>query len=870
MGSLIYAPGVRVYIRTAGGVTYDVSEDLTSGELVRRVNGVSSFAFGLANPRRKYDEVFTPGDRVVVEFKRLAWMRVLTGYLNEVPLMSIWPTEVALAASCTLKRAQYWYWNPYTQATQTMITNAFAGASGDAATSDGGAGAAALAIMQNVMGWPASKIHIGAIPSAWLDVAYKIGQQVQASSASSDRLAAQFFSSLSAGGITAGVPNGPAISGVLKGTYGPFGGGQLRAAEIIFSVGASKGASLPDITVALMASMASTKLINLLTPTPDGAWGLFAQNPKAGWGTPDQLVNPSYAAGAFFDALLAIGNRSKMTPADQARTAAKSSLPASAYTGYQSYAQAMVNDITAAQASTVAGVGSPLPVGLDPSSVPTGTCTGAGFAAAAVNFVRAYPAIGYTEGYPGTQMAVLTANPPPGLDCSSFIQATYLRALGALYGCPRTASDQSTWCTQMLSAADGLRTPGALMFKGPGKGSAYHVEISLGDGQHTVGSHHSGTFASVSGDGSTYWDYAGLPPRMTFSIAGGADTSLILATNSAQAASAAGAAGAGAAPNPTPYSSVPGYNPTDRFDALFGDKAWVAVSSYDSSSPEYLLANALTGQRALLDDSPLLPYLKQLLNASMRSFCSAPNGDLIAWFPDYYGIWGTAPVMTIEPIECQDFAVRWSDDYLVTHQFTAATPGAGAGVNTFDPATGALSGPGLDPVLLAFTSSVASIDIPAIMYALLGVEASDADAANFAAFIYRRFGARPDFQSVPGIVGPAAGFFMALYLFMQQWAFQYPATMPLTWMPEAWPGMLLQLPWADFQCYVNTVTHRFKFGKDGYFTTDVDIAAPARMPRAGDPTAHVLLGLPLAGGLATPASPVPSRGPAGRGRVYAT
>lgn len=862
MGSLIYAPGVQVYVRTASGITYDLTDDLTAGQVVRRSDGVSTAQLTVQNARRKYDELFMPNDRVIILMKRLAWMRVFTGYLNRVPLVSIWPQDVQLQASCTLKRPQYWPWNPYTQATQTMISGAFAAAAGDATTSDGGAGAAALAIMNNVMGWPASKAHIGAIPTRWLDIAYKIAQQVQAAEGASDRLAAQFYSNLTAGGIVAGVPQGPAVSGVLKGSYGPFTGTALRMAETIFSVGVQRGASLDDITVALMASMAATALTNIVIPTAStGGLGLFAMVVASGWGTADQLVNPTYAAGAFFDALLTIGKRANLSLGGQANAVLKSATPLN-FQVWSDIAGQMVTDITKAQDSTVAGSNSPLPNGLDPGARPTGTSSGTDFAVTAVDFVKRYPSIVYTEAFGGTQMNIIAAEPPPGLDCSSFTQAAYLRTLGALYNCPRVASDQSAWCTQMLTAEAGLKTAGALMFKGSGKGDAYHVEISLGDGQHTVGAHHTGTFASVSGDGAGYWDYAGLPPRLSFpTIGAGADLSGVLASSSADAAASSGAAGATAEPNPTPYSSTPGYDPNDRFDALFGDQAWIAVSSYDATDSNYILANSLTGARALLDDQPLLPYLKQLFNASMRSFSSAPNGDLIAWFPDYYGLWGTAATMVIEPIECKSFNVDWSDDYLVTHEFTASTPGVGAGVNTFDPATGSLSSTGIDPSLLVFNSSVASIDVPAIMYALFGIDASESEAGNFASFIYRRFGARPDFQQVPGLVGPSAGFFAALYLFMRQWAFQYSATMPLTFMPEAWPGMLLQLPWADFQCYVNAVTHSFQMGENGFFNTDVNIAAPARMPRADDPTAHVLLGLPLAGNLATPSQPFQPRGP---------
>jgi cell wall-associated NlpC family hydrolase len=864
MGSLIYAPQVAVYIRTASGITYDISDDVIRGRVERRSDGVSTAALTIQNSRRKYDEVFTPNDRIIVLMKRLAWMRVFTGYLNRVPLVSIWPTEVELTASCTLKRMQYWYWDPMTQATQTMISQAFAAASGNASTSDGGAGAAALAIMNNVMGWPPSKAHIGAIPTRWLDIAYKIAQQVQSSEADSDRLAAQFYSNLSAGGIVAGVPNGPSISGVLKGSYGPFSGDQLRNAEIVYSAGVSKGASQSDITVALMVSMAAANLKNSILPDTGGYLGLFHQNPKDGWGTLAQLVNPTYAASAYYTALLAIGTRSKMTLPDQARASAKQ--PGAAdFSAFQAYAQQMVADISKAQASNVPGASTnPLPNGFDPNSRPTGTGTGADWAAFALNFVRQYPTIPYTEAYGGTQMAVMTANPPPGLDCSSFVQTMYLRYLGALYNCPRVASDQSGFCTQMLTAAQGLRTPGALMFKGPGKGSAYHVEMSLGDGERTVGSHHGGTYASIGDAGAGYWDYAGLMPRMTYSIGGGAPTSLTLtanATTSAQSSAAAGAAGTGAAPNPTSFSSTPGYDPNDPFDKLFGNQAWMPDGANEAATNT---AEALVGIRALINDQPLLPYLMNLFNSTMRSFCSAPNGDLIAWFPDYYGLWGTAAKMVVEPIEVMDFTVQWSDDAFVTHMFTMAGMPGNTTVDIGSGSIGDDSLQGVGPNRWTQTLGIASIDVPAIMYALFGIDATPQQAQDFASFIYKRFGARPNYEEMPGLQGPKAEFFSALFLFMRRWAYQYNADIPLTFMPELWPGMLIQIPAFDFQAYVTTVTHTFRFGQGGGFQTTVNIAAPARLPKSKGDRDNVLLGLPLAGGLATPATPPTPRSPGGR------
>jgi hypothetical protein len=212
--------------------------------------------------------------------------------------------------------------------------------------------------------------------------------------------------------------------------------------------------------------------------------------------------------------------------------------------------------------------------------------------------------------------------------------------------------------------------------------------------------------------------------------------------------------------------------------------------------------------------------------------------------------------MVVQPIEVLDFTVDWADDFFVTHQYVVL-----GFQNQIDVTTGSTSviftEDGAGPNALAYhTFGIANIDLQSMMEALFGIKATKKDAEQFAEFIYRKFGARPDYQTIEGIVGESdsrAAFFAAIYLFMRQWAYQYNAQVPLTFMPELWPGMLLQIPSFDFQGYITTVTHSFQFGEQGGFTTQVNLAAPARMPKAdggkaSGPNAGALIGLPLAAG----------------------
>lgn len=842
MPQFLYAPGCKVFIDTEKHGVVDVSDDLVSGQLVRRSDGVSSFSFSLQNPRRKYDQVFTPNDRISVQMKRLTWVQVYTGYLNQVPLVTAWPRVVNLTSSCSLKRLQYWFWDPYAEATQRMVEQALIDANRTSGLTDGGMTNVVLSILKKVVGWPESKVHIGQVPAGWFKSIEALAQQVNTDIDQVDAQVRQMIASIQTSSIggTSGVGG---VSGVLKGSYGgeTFNDEALRNAETVYNAGKRHGATNLTIQVALMAAVQESTLgsdPNSKVPNSYGNVGIFQMRPNGHWGTLAQVTDVATAAERWFKEWDdVVGPNTKLSLAQQAEKVEVSGMnPDATYGKHTAAAAAMVQAMVGAPVSGGVSGGQ-----LTSTARPSGATSGQLLAQMAVDLCNKYPDIPYTQKYGGTQEAVLLAEPPPGLDCSSFVQSIYLRALGSLYGLPRVASDQMQWCKdqgQQVSVDVALRTPGALVFRGGSIPGIHHVEMCVGDGKTTVGAHSSSSRPHQVGvnppAASSYWDFAGLLPRVSYSTDGGG----VVLT---------GTGGANGAPTPPQFTTgaqIPGYNPNDPFDEMFGDNAWVPQHTLANDS-NYALAELLSGGRALLNDQPLLPYLKNVLNSTMRSFCSAPNGDLIAWYPDYYGMWGAAGKMTIQPIEIKDFTVSWSDDYMVTHQF--ATVSSSGGRNLFDLSSGSATG---NTAFLGaqalVTTGIATIDFSEIWSALFGMKLSEADAKKFSAWIKNRFGARPDYQELPGLVGPKAQFFAAIFLLMRQFAYQYSATVPLTFMPELWPGMLMQIPEFDFQAYVTTVTHNFQFGQGGGFSTDVTVTAPARLSKQG---ASSLLGLPVAGGL---------------------
>jgi hypothetical protein len=845
VGTFLYAPGIKVYIGTEKNGTLDVSDDLTQWDMTRRSDGVSTFDFTLQNTRRKYDGILTPNDRVAVVMKRLTWVRTFTGYLNSVPLATAWPQAVDITSSCSLKRLQYWYWDSYVSYSQALIMRALGvrTANGQAVTNDGNITNVILSILQEVVGWPSSKVHISQIPRNWFDIAFKIATSVDQLTQVADQIANQYAQQLGAGGSvggTAGVSGNATGTNVHlpDGTYGGYSitSDQCRNCEAIYQAGVIEGMTKRDIAVGIMTARQESTLHN--TDKGDSAGpdsrGIFQQ--RTNWGSLAERMNPLSSARIFFRAMKQkypnAAARQSVDPGTMSlRIQVYRSDLVSLYTRYWAMANAAVAamaPVASTNTATGGAVSAQTAAALAKAKADQQSAdlarkkTTADLLAVGEALWKAYPNIPYSQSAQDYKSAH-----PSALDCSLFIKWCYFHVTGKS-DIPRTATAQYYWAIanggKKISVAEAYKTPGACVFV-----LGEHVELTKGDGKTTTGSHGTGI---RNGDASTpqsYWNAACILPNLVGSSA-----------TTGGAASPTGTATAGVQVGQ--YQQSPEYNPNDPFDALFGNNPWVPIPSTDTN---FVMANALGGVRALMNDQPLLPYLKNLFTSTMRSFCSAPNGDLIAWFPDYYGIWGTAAKMVLEPIELQNFTVQWSDDFLVTHQFT--TTGAQGGYTQVDLSNGTADAAMVN-MRQVYTVGIVTIEIPAVLYALLGVKADDQSARNFTQWVLKRFGARPNYQQMSSLNGLKAEFFSAMYIFMQNWAYQYNASVPMTFMPELFPGMLIQIPAFDFQAYVTQVTHSGRYGGSGGFTTAVNIAAPARLPKSQTDKNNVLIGLPLAGG----------------------
>jgi hypothetical protein len=259
---------------------------------------------------------------------------------------------------------------------------------------------------------------------------------------------------------------------------------------------------------------------------------------------------------------------------------------------------------------------------------------------------------------------------------------------------------------------------------------------------------------------------------------------------------------------------------------------------------EMSLSQTLTGEKSLMNDKPLFPFIQQLTEASLRNFQSMPNGNFYAFYPDYFGGMGhRKPYWKIRDIEIIDGSIDLSDASLATHVYIV-----GSTLGSWEQSVGMpeqLSSSGVVTVFNAFMVNfldgnfAPELDDPyedvkpgkkakrksakhEEEWKKNKPELTDKD--NAIAFL-KKYGARPHMENMPMIRSPYYELFLAYQRFCLLWAEQFSTTFELTFMPELFPGGLIEFEEHGIQCYVESVSHNCSYS--GGFTTSVVLSAPA-------------------------------------------
>ncbi|WP_370973831.1 C40 family peptidase [Amycolatopsis sp. cg9] len=101
---------------------------------------------------------------------------------------------------------------------------------------------------------------------------------------------------------------------------------QLANAQTIVAVAVQRKLPKRAAVLALATAMVESELRNLNYGDRDSL-GLFQQRPSQGWGSPEQILNPVYAAGKFYDHLVALPGWQTMPPGAAEQAVQRSGFP---------------------------------------------------------------------------------------------------------------------------------------------------------------------------------------------------------------------------------------------------------------------------------------------------------------------------------------------------------------------------------------------------------------------------------------------------------------------------------------------------------------------------------------------------------------
>lgn len=110
---------------------------------------------------------------------------------------------------------------------------------------------------------------------------------------------------------------------------------------LIAAIAQERGLPPRATTIAIATAFQESKVHNIDYGDRDSV-GLFQQRPSQGWGSAEQILDPHYAIGRFYDALVKVKDYESMVINDAAQLVQRSGFP-HAYAQHEDYARALAS-----------------------------------------------------------------------------------------------------------------------------------------------------------------------------------------------------------------------------------------------------------------------------------------------------------------------------------------------------------------------------------------------------------------------------------------------------------------------------------------------------------------------------------------------
>lgn len=854
---LVYAPKAWVYTKDANNTIYDLTNYCTGGNVNRLVDQVSTASVTLRNPNKIFTTpstgvAFHPQDPITIFLERLPGkpVRVFTGYLDTTPYYQMYPGTITLTASCTLKKLLYTFFDPalpyvtsfleqygwINKGDGTIVSSQAYSTSADANptskglvpfsadgttanVNDGSIGKLLWAVLFHIADWQDEKIYVEAIPAqvpklmAALMKDFENGNQVTQEEFT-------YFMQKIIGGNAQG--SGGSNEGGTATPSGPIAGLD-KIVPLVQSV-AKKFNIPPEMVLATM--YVETEMSDKDDPgNPHFGWFQVqtAGHPYAygPWSktipTVEQAHDLGLATNAFCAAAAGWANADpslrtvpylEWAMKTQGVTGANNPRYPETWTGFIAQAKKILSEFGSEgndalnPGTTEFGGETTNQRGATDESGKSSTNTKVTHYDAIVAAANEISSKHYTYVLGGghNPQYAPTEN---GYDCSGSVSAV-LHSAGYELGGPQTAEFYETW---------GL----------PGPDPAGKVTIyAKKDGEHVfmkIGNRFWGTSdgsdgnANEPGGQGPGW----LPGETAFDSESGefierhpqglSEAANVKITGSTEIPGGGGSEGGSTTQNMMSEASATAFTSEISFPTV----------------EDQVAAVALTGQKSLMNDKSVLPFVQQLTQASLRSFMSLPNGDFFAFYPDYFGEMGhRKPYWLIDDIEVLNGGIDLGDDSLATHVF-------GVGDNTWpvnNELINQLFSAGTVSIFNAFESagvidrssadSKSTKEAPGLQNVM-----DKGEAIKF----LQRYGARPLVLELPMVRSPVYEMLLAYQQFMLAWSSQFRTPFSFTFMPEIFPGGKVGFPNHGLQMYIESVKHDWDL--ESGFTTTAQLTAPS-------------------------------------------
>lgn len=136
-------------------------------------------------------------------------------------------------------------------------------------------------------------------------------------------------------------PRAHRCAAALDGTDWYLEPDQAETAALLAGTALQRGLPARALTIGIATGLQESKLRNIDYGDRDSV-GVFQQRPSQGWGTVEQIMDPVYSTGAFYDALVRVDGYQEMAVTEAAQAVQRSGFP-DAYAQHEARARAWAN-----------------------------------------------------------------------------------------------------------------------------------------------------------------------------------------------------------------------------------------------------------------------------------------------------------------------------------------------------------------------------------------------------------------------------------------------------------------------------------------------------------------------------------------------